>query len=104
VKFRPPDNRDPKPSEIEAHKPYLTRQIEIINPKVIVTLGRFAMNYFLPSATITKDQGKVFEVDGRIIYPLFHPAAALRSTKTLKILEQSFKRLPSIIDKEVKKN
>ena len=61
VKRRPPDNRDPLPEEIEAYKPYLARQIEIINPKVIATLGRFSMNYFLPLAKISNDHGKIFE-------------------------------------------
>src|SRR5258708_36834114 len=54
VKRRPPENRDPLPNEIEAYKPYLTRQIEIINPKIIVTLGRFSMTYFLPESKITR--------------------------------------------------
>src|SRR5258708_17888520 len=57
VKRRPPENRDPLPDEIEAYKPYLTRQIVIIDPKVIITLGRFSMNYFLPLAKITRDHG-----------------------------------------------
>ena len=61
VKRRPPENRDPLPEEIELYKPYLTRQIEIINPKIIVPLGRFSMNYFLPSAKITRAQGKLFK-------------------------------------------
>lgn len=101
VKRRPPDNRDPLPEEIEAYKPYLTRQIEIINPKIIATLGRFSMNYFLPLAKITRDQGKIFNVNDRIIYPLFHPAAALRSTETLNALRESFKRLPEMIAKDL---
>lgn len=101
VKRRPPDNRDPSPEEIEAYKPYLSRQIDILNPKIIATLGRFSMNYFLPLAKITRDQGKVFEVDGRIIYPLFHPAAALRSTGNLNALRESFNRLPQILAKGV---
>ncbi len=101
VKRRPPDNRDPLPEEIEAYKPYLTRQIEIINPKIIATLGRFSMNYFLPLAKITRDQGKIFNVNNRTIYPLFHPEAALRSTETLKALKESFNRLPEIISKGI---
>src|SRR3989344_5348640 len=60
VKRRPPGNRDPLPDEIAAFAPYLSKQIEIIDPKVIVPLGRFAMNYFLPTAKISKDQGKLF--------------------------------------------
>jgi len=97
VKRRPPENRDPFPKEIEAYKPYLTRQIEIINPKVIVTLGRFSMNYFLPEAKITRDHGGVFRVEERILYPVYHPAAALRSTAMLNVLREDFKKLPKIV-------
>lgn len=100
VKRRPPENRDPSPKEIFAYKPYLLRQIEIINPKLIVTLGRFSMNYFLPEAKIGRDQGKLFVVDGRNIYPLFHPAAALRSPEKMGgALKKSFKRIPVMIKK-----
>lgn len=99
VKRRPPENRDPMPEEIEAYKPYLAEQIAIINPKVIAPLGRFSTNYFLPLAKISKDQGKIFEKDGRIIYPLYHPAAALRSTKVLNDLKKAFKRLPKLLKK-----
>ena len=69
VKRRPPENRDPFPAEIEAYKPYLTRQIEVIDPKLIVTLGRFSMNYFLPEAKITRDHGRPLMIDGRTIFP-----------------------------------
>ena len=97
VKRRPPENRDPLPEEIEAYKPYLAKQIEIIDPKIIAPLGRFSMNYFLPDAKISRDQGKVFLVDERKIVPLFHPAAALRSTQVKEELEKSFKKLPDIV-------
>lgn len=97
VKRRPPENRDPEPDEIEAYKPYLARQIEIISPKVIATLGRFSMNYFLPFAKISRDRGKVFESEGRIIFPLYHPAAALRATAVLNELKEDFKKLPGLI-------
>lgn len=99
VKRRPPDNRDPSPEEIESYKPYLARQIKIIEPKVIATLGRFSMNYFLPQAKITRDEGKLFRAGNYFIYPLFHPAAALRSTATLEALRASFKRLPEAVTK-----
>ena len=98
VKRRPPDNRDPAPEEIEAYKPYLTRQVDIINPAVIIPLGRFAMNYFLPDAKISRDQGRVFTVGGRRIYPLFHPAAALRSSAVLELLKKTFSLLPSVVE------
>ncbi len=78
VKRRPPGNRDPLPEEIEAYKPYLARQIEIIAPKVIVTLGRFSMNYFLPDAKISRDHGRAITIGDRVIFPVYHPAAALR--------------------------
>jgi DNA polymerase len=97
VKRRPPENRDPLPGEIAAYRPYLTRQIGIIDPKVVVTLGRFSMNYFLPMAKITRDRGHGFLVDGRIIFPVLHPAAALRSTEMMKALEEDFKKLPSVV-------
>lgn len=99
VKRRPPNNRDPLPEEIEAYKPYLAEQIEILNPKIIATLGRFSMNYFIPTAKITRDQGKIFRMNGRLLMPLFHPAAALRSTGTLKLLTLSFKKLPKVLEK-----
>lgn len=99
VKRRPPDNRDPLPEEIEAYKPYLTRQLKLLDPTIVVTLGRFSMNYFLPEAKITRDQGKVFRLGNRFVVPMFHPAAGLRSTGTLKALTESFLRIPAIIKK-----
>ncbi|TSC59909.1 MAG: DNA polymerase bacteriophage-type [Parcubacteria group bacterium LiPW_15] len=100
VKRRPPENRDPFPEEIEAYKPYLTRQIEIIDPPLIATLGRFSMNYFLPEAKISRDQGKLFKINGRYIYPLLHPAAGLRSPDVMgKALRESFLKIPAAIKK-----
>jgi len=98
VKRRPPENRDPSPEEIAVYKPYLAKQIEIIKPKIIATLGRFSMNYFLPLAKITRDQGKLLEVNGQKIFPLFHPAAVLRGTVAMKDYQQSFKRLASALN------
>jgi DNA polymerase len=102
VKRRPPENRDPSPDEIEAYKPYLARQIEIIDPKVIATLGRFSMNYFLPLAKISRDHGHVLIVDGRFIFPLFHPAYALRSpVEAGSVLAEDFKKLPKVLSGEI---
>lgn len=101
IKRRPPDNRDPLPEEITAYAPYLSRQIEIINPKAIVCLGRFAMNYFLPDAKISRDHGKVFRSGGRIIFPVYHPAAALRSTEMLNTLREDFKKIPKVVSGEI---
>lgn len=107
VKRRPPENRDPMPDEIAAYAPYLARQIEIINPPIIVPLGRFSMNYFLPAAKITRDQGKAFRLarrspegeggGGYLVVPMFHPAAALRATGVMQEFRASFALLPQII-------
>ncbi|MDO8523262.1 MAG: uracil-DNA glycosylase [bacterium] len=102
VKRRPPKNRDPLPKEIAAYSSYLQKQIKIINPKIIVPLGRFAMNYFLPSAKISENHGVLSEVltkEGQrfIVMPLYHPAAALRSTTVLKDLEADFRKLPKLL-------
>jgi len=99
VKRRPPENRDPSEGEIAAYKPYLARQIEIIDPKIIVPLGRFSMNYFLPLAKIMRDQGKLFETGGRFILPILHPAAALRGTTVMKMFEESFKKIQDALRK-----
>ena len=96
VKRRPPENRDPLPEEIEAYSPYLMRQVEIINPKIIATLGRFSMNFFMPAGKISRDQGKIFWLGDRLIMPLYHPAAALRSTTVKDELKKSFVKLPII--------
>lgn len=97
IKRRPPANRDPLPEEIKAYEPYLKTQIEILNPKIIAPLGRFGMNYFLPYAKISKDQGQIFWLQDKLIYPLYHPAAALRSTAVLEDLKKSFQELPSLV-------
>ncbi len=96
VKRRPPDNRDPLPEEIASYSPYLMRQVEIINPLIIATLGRFSMNFFMPTGKISRDQGKIFWLGDRLIMPLYHPAAALRSTTVKDDLKKSFVRLPII--------
>jgi len=101
VKRRPPKNRDPLPKEIKAYGPYLKKQIKIINPKIIAPLGRFAMNYFLPTEKISQAHGKAYTLRGKIILPLYHPAAALRSTAVLKDLEADFKKLPILLNRAV---
>jgi len=79
VKCRPPRNRDPRPDEIDACKGYLRRQIELIDPKVVLTLGNFSMKLLLSRSTgITRMRGRAYEWWGRFLIPTFHPAAALR--------------------------
>jgi uracil-DNA glycosylase family 4 len=92
VKHRPPDNRDPLPEEIAACSEYLTRQIEALQPKVIVTLGRYSMARFFPTAKISQIHGQAKLVDGRIIVAMYHPAAALHQAALKQTVEADFKR------------
>jgi DNA polymerase len=102
VKCRPPSNRDPSLEELQACNPYLDKQIQIINPKVIVTLGRFSMAKFLTGAKISEIHGKPFHVKGKLIVPFYHPAAALHRPSLRTTVEEDFKKLPELI-KGVKK-
>ncbi len=97
VKCRPPGNRDPMPEELEACRPYLERQIQAINPKVIVTLGRFSMANFLPNAKISSVHGQAMKVKGRLVVAMYHPAAALHQGSLKPVVEQDFARLPELI-------
>lgn len=97
VKHRPPNNRDPLPEEIESCKEFLDAQIETIDPKIIVTLGRFSLNKFLPGEYISRVHGQarfvVFAGKKRIIMPLYHPAAALRNKKIMEELRNDFQKI-----------
>lgn len=97
VKCRPPGNRDPLPEELAACAAYLERQIQAINPKVIVTLGRFSMAHFLPNAKISEIHGQAMRVRGRLVVAMYHPAAALHQHSLKAAIEQDFARLPEII-------
>lgn len=99
VKHRPPKNRDPLPDEIEACQPYLTSQLNIIKPPLIVTLGRYSMNYFLPDAKISKAHGQVYQAGEYNIYPVYHPAAALRNSEMKKTLILDFLEIPNVLQK-----
>lgn len=97
VKCRPPGNRDPLPEELSACNGYLDRQIEAINPHVIVTLGRFSMAKFLPAARISTIHGHACLVNGRMIVPMFHPAAALHQPSLKPQIIEDFKVLPQAL-------
>ena len=97
VKCRPPGNRDPEPQEIRACSDYLERQIELINPKVIVTLGRFSMARWFPSARISRIHGQARQVGSRLIVPFFHPAAALHQPSLRQAVEEDFGKLPGYV-------
>lgn len=99
VKCRPAGNRDPLPAEIDTCVPaYLQRQIDIINPKIVATLGRFSMALFFDkNARISKIHGQPKRADGRIYYPIFHPAAVLRNPNLRPAMEEDFKRMLTLI-------
>lgn len=104
VKFRPPDNRDPLPSEIADCASWLQEQITLIDPVLVVTLGRHAMNHFLPDLKISEAHGKAFRktypyIGTRVLIPLYHPAAALYNGSMRETLKRDFFRLPKILDK-----
>ena len=101
VKCRPPNNRDPMPGEIQACRKHLDEQIELINPKVIVTLGRFSMARFIPGQTIGRVRAKARQVEGRTIYPMYHPAAALHNGNLRSVIEDDFRAIPSLVDQAV---
>ena len=103
VKCRPPGNRDPLPEELLACSKYLDRQIETINPLIIVTLGRYSMAKFLPNVRISEAHGKPAWVNGRLIIPMFHPAAALHQPSLMTSVERDFARLPEWV-KQAKQN
>jgi uracil-DNA glycosylase family 4 len=103
VKCRPPNNRDPLPEEAEGCWPWLEKQIEIINPKLIVTLGRHSMERFLPSQKISQIHGKAMRrnipgLGTRVFYALYHPAAALYNGSMRTVLIQDFKKIPKVLE------
>ncbi len=101
VKYRPPNNRDPSAAEKAVFLPYLLEELAIIQPKVVITLGRHSMEYFLPDATISEVHGQVFEVTvGKqhlTILPLYHPAAALYNGSLRQTLIADFMKVPELI-------
>jgi len=102
VKCRPPGNRDPMPEELEACGVYLEKQIKAINPQVIVTLGRYSMARYFPNAKISAIHGQPKVVKGRLIVPMYHPAAALHQGSLRPVIQEDFARLPELITKAEK--
>ena len=98
VKCRPPGNRDPQPEELAACSPFLDRQIEIVDPLVIVTLGRLSMSRWFGGTTIGRVHGQARRVDGRLIVPMYHPAAALHRGNLRPVIEADFARLPEHLE------
>ncbi|MCL0028668.1 uracil-DNA glycosylase [Dehalococcoidia bacterium] len=98
LKCRPPRNRDPLANEIDSCSPYLTQQIEMISPRVIVTLGRFSFSKFFSGETISSARGKARRWRDLMVYPMYHPAAALHNPGLRPAIESDFRRLPGIIE------
>jgi uracil-DNA glycosylase family 4 len=99
VKCRPPGNRDPRQDEIDACQHYLDRQIALIRPKIIVTLGRFSMARYFPNAKISQIHGQARKIDGVLYYPMYHPAAALHQGSLRPRVEEDMAKIPDLIDR-----
>lgn len=97
IKCRPPGNRDPLPEEIETCKPYLERQIQLISPRMIVTLGRFSMEHYFPGAKISQIHGQPRKAGGIIYYPMYHPAAALHQPKWRQVVKEDMLKIPQLL-------
>jgi uracil-DNA glycosylase family 4 len=98
VKYRPPNNRDPHPDEKAAFLPFLHAQMEVIEPKLVVTLGRHSMDSLLPGLQISKVHGQPKRYDNRIYMPLFHPAAALYNGGMRQTLIDDFAKIPKVLE------
>ena len=97
IKCRPPNNRDPQPDEIAACRPFLDRQIALIQPKMIATLGRFSMQLAFTGVTISRIHGTPKRIGDIVYYPLFHPAAALHQPRYRSMIEQDFLKIPQVL-------
>jgi len=97
IKCRPPQNRDPLPVEIEACRKWLDRQIELIRPKMIITLGRYSLAIYFPDDSIGKIHGKARKIGDTIYYPMYHPAAALHQGSLRRIIEADMLKIPELL-------
>jgi DNA polymerase len=99
VKCRPPGNRDPQPEEIAACRTYLDKQLELIRPRLVVTLGRFSMQRYFPGSSISRIHGQPKRLGNMIYYPMFHPAAALHQPRWRSLLEEDILKIPELLAK-----
>ena len=97
IKTRPPENRDPLPAEIQNCRRWLERQIEIIRPRMIVTLGRYSMAMFFPGKSISKIHGTAQKRDGIIYFAMYHPAAALHQQSLRQVIEADMLKIPALL-------
>lgn len=108
IKYRPPNNRDPLPEEVEACWPWLQAQVKLIDPKLIVMLGRHSLERFVPGKKISQVHGQAFRRDfaglgPRVYFALYHPAAALYNGSMRSVLMEDFKKIPKVVE-AIKKN
>jgi DNA polymerase len=99
LKCRPPGNRDPQPPEIEACSDYLDEQLALVDPLVVVTLGRFSMARFFQGQSISRIHGTFKQADGRFVVPMYHPAAALHQGNLKAVILNDFRSLPAILER-----
>ena len=99
VKCRPPNNRDPLPGEIDACRKHLQRQIELIQPRIIISLGRYSLAWFSPRDAISKVHGQAKVRDGVYFIPMYHPAAALHAGNMRKVIEEDFRKIPAVLER-----
>jgi len=104
IKTRPPENRDPLPQEIANCKPYLERQIDIIKPKMIVTLGRYSMGMFMPGKSISQIHGTAVKKDGILYFAMYHPAAALHQGSLRSVIQSDMLKIPALLDELKRQN
>ena len=97
IKCRPPQNREPLPAEIQTCRKWLDRQIELIQPQMIITLGRCSLSRYFPNESVGKIHGKARQLDGVIYYPMYHPAAALHQGSLRRTIEMDMLRIPQIL-------
>lgn len=99
VKCRPPDNRDPQADELDTcDSLYLRRQLELVNPTLLVTLGRFSLTRLFPRQSISRARGQLLYKDGLAVYPIYHPAAALRQQNLRDVILEDFRNLPDALE------
>jgi len=103
LKHRPPNNRDPLPDEIKVCTPYLKAQLKVISPKVVITLGRYSMNYFFPEESISRVHGQIRNLTWQglplVIIPVYHPSAGLRNGSMLQALQKDFVTIGEFLQK-----
>ena len=104
IKCRPPNNRDPQPTEISACTPWLDQQLDVLQPRLIVTLGRFSMSRYFPGQSIGRIHGQARKIDGVLTMPMYHPAAALHQASLRTTIQQDFQKLPALLEQALQES